>query len=204
MGIYCRAILAHPFDNADILSLPERLNTDQEMLGKAMAKIHDFMKREGFFVSEDETLWHWHDPSKEWNGNDPDVVWFGNNGKYIWIEGPGSISINFGRETCHLHMPFKWMRFQIESVCRDVVRSVCHGVAHAFSGSKAIYLPSSYDLAFDLVYEGSSLQQIGDWLLQNHGEPAPLLKGVNYLTLHYDEYVGGYFIDDFADLKLES
>jgi hypothetical protein len=204
MGVDFAAILAHPFDNSDILAVPERLNTDQEVLGKATAHFQTFVKRSGQYpLLKDETIWHW-GVGHEWNTNDPESVWDVNQD--IFLAGPGLLSVHFGRATCHFFVPFRWSRFTTDASTQIETRKICFAVVKAFSSSKAIYLPESgpfrVTTALDLVLEGATFQQIEDWLQQNIGEPAPNAEKVNDLMQTGD--LGSYFIDDFADLKLES
>jgi hypothetical protein len=140
----------------------------------------------------------------EWNSNDPESVWDVNQD--IFLAGPGLLSVHFGRASCSFFLPFRWSRFTIDELTQTETRKVCLAVTRSFSGDKAIYLPHGGSFrvttALDLVLEGATFRQIEDWLLQNVGEPAPTPEKVNDSMQTGD--LGGYFIDDFAHLKLES
>jgi hypothetical protein len=206
MGVDFAAILAHPFDNSDILSLPERLNADREVLGKAAIQFQRFVKRSDQYpLLKEESSWSWNVGHGDWDSNDPEGVWDIVN-QDVFLQGPGLLSVHFGRASCHFFAPFKWSRFVTDAPTQIETRKINFAVVKAFAGNKAIYLPDSgswrVTTALDLVLEGATFQQIEEWLLKNVGESAPTIEKVHDLMQTGD--LGSYFIDDFADFKIES
>lgn len=200
MSVDFTAILSHPFDDSDILTVPERLNADREKLGKAKSQYHAFIKQTGYFLLEDDIVWHWEEGLHEWKGNNPDAIWNSNNP--IELVGSPLLRIHFGRGACDLSAPLGWRTFLTDSRFQIETRKVCFAIAQAFAGDKAIYLPDSasqVSVAADRVYENDNLQQIEDWLKQNIGEPSPTIEHLQELIKTEDWE--GYFIDHFPDFS---
>jgi hypothetical protein len=66
-----------------------------------------------------------------------------------------------------------------------------------------IYLPDSgpwsVTLAFDLVNDNLSFDQILTWLEEQIGPPSETIEGIEEKLQSGD--LGGYFVDDVADLR---
>jgi hypothetical protein len=100
MGVDFAAILSHPFDNSNILSVPERLNANRD-LSQVLLRFQVFLARKwNYSGSEEDLAWHWvNGPFNERKGMHPGEIW--NSELPPAIDGP-RMSVRFGRCTCYV------------------------------------------------------------------------------------------------------
>jgi len=200
MSVDFIAILSHPFNDSDILTVPERLNADRESFSKAVTEYHAFIKQTGHFLLEDQALWHWEQGRREWKGNDPNDIWYSNDP--ITLAGPTLLNIHFGCAACDFSAPLRWSIFINDASFQLETRKVCFAITQAFAGDKAIYVPDStwrVQGAIERVYENDRLEQIEDWLKKHIGEPSPTIAHMQELMKTQD-LEDCYFVDYFSDL----
>jgi hypothetical protein len=113
----------------------------------------------------------------------------------LLFEGPGGVSLTFGRQVCVLGHGIRWTAFLTEATWQQALGRVACELAYLFGGTQAIYMPDS-SAAFDLVVDGASLAEVTAWLRTHIGPPAASITAI-YDSL--SSVTEGYFIDTCAD-----
>src|SRR5438874_9535207 len=102
----------------------------------------------------------------------------------------------------------RWGLFLTDQRLQLAFRRVCYELARLLDSPAAVYAPDSAwaaSLAYDLPYEGYTLQEIIARLGERHGPPAPSIGAIYTVLDDGGTWRGdGYFVDTFADLAREA
>lgn len=194
MSVNFRALLSHPFDETNILSAPDRLNSEillETLQFQAFLKNHEYYST----ANDNDTRWHWDRffSGEDWQGTAQEVFFSSDPGTDTFLGGPGMFMIVFEKHMCTLDHVCRWRTFIEEPDIQAVFRRVAAAIVKAFNGNEAIYVPdSAYPAsgAADCVHEGYTLEQTKQWCYEQFGPPVASLSDTE--AMRPSGRIGGY------------
>lgn len=174
MGTDFTAVVNHNLDERHIYNLPDLLNSTWSKV-EPLLPIMEGYPAPGTSPSK----WKWSERNgvfsvrKLWNNETTKLEGYEFNGfasKYVF-------------RVCHA---VGWSTFLEDQATRSKVRQVCQHIASMLGAHEIVYLPSGFlkpEAAISLMYEGKTVEDMIDWLLENCGPPAQSVDSFNFEKL---------------------
>lgn len=180
MGLNFTAIFSHNLNSVTAIEFCNRLNSKKEF-----PYIQKFLE----VTKESDSKWML----------EKDIV---EPLQHFDLNGPGGLSILFGKKTCQLYHYTRWRTFVMNNGAlnwRLELRKICFEIASKLKRSYVIYVPDSGSKSSgvsSMVDDGDDLETISKWLVDNCGAP---LSSIETKSTNEEDTINnnGYYIDNF-------
>ena len=184
MGTGFTAVMNHNLDERQIFNLPDLLN-------RTWPNVEPLLPIMEGYPAPGIPLRKWH-----WSNSDGRL-----SRKLLWSRGTiileghefsGFVSKHVFR-VCHA---LKWSFFLEDQTTRSKVRQVCQHIASMLGANQVVYLPGGFlkpEGAISLMFEGKTVEDMIDWLLENCGPAAQ-----NVDSFEFEELENWYYIEKMS------
>jgi hypothetical protein len=180
MGTHFTAVVNHNLDERHIYDLPDLLNRMWPKV-EPLLPIMEGYPAPGFPPSQ----WKW---SERYGVFSVRKLWNDDTAMLENYEFNGFAS----KHVFRVSHAVRWSTFLEDRTTRSKLRQVCQHIASVLGGNQIVYLPSGFlkpEAAIGLMYEGKTVEDMIEWLIENCGPPAQSVDSFDFEELDKRYYI---------------